>query len=135
MINAQLSEAVHGILLVVVGAWLALFVRYIVVEFSRRDRSFGQAWRGRAAAIATMLFLLGYCIQVLAAWRWRHYSLPVNDEASTLTWLAGVTISTWGCVCGIRYFAPNSWGNWPWIVAPLAGAVFGLGMAYAASGH
>lgn len=132
MLTPQLLEAINGTLLVIFLALVFFFSRYIVLEF-RRCRRIGLSWRdarrNRAAAISVLMIFTGDGLIRGAAWTWRHFNLAYDNRITNIAISIGVLICIVGGVCALRHFAPKEWGNWPWVMIPLIGLAFGIGMA------
>lgn len=128
-ITPQFLEAINGTLVVIFGGLAFFFARYIIIEFMNKELSWRQARRNRAAAIAMLMILVGEGLIRGNVWAWRHFELPVETPFVVLGVTAGVCFSIIGGICGLRHFAPTSWGRWPWIGIPTAGVIFGVLMA------
>lgn len=129
MLTPQFLEAINGTLLVIFLGLVFFFARYIVLEFMRKGISWRQARRNRAAAIAILMVLTGDSMIRASIWSWQHLRLAADNVMASLGVATGVVICIVGGVCALRHFAPDSWGNWPWVMIPLIGLTFGIGMA------
>jgi protein-S-isoprenylcysteine O-methyltransferase Ste14 len=129
MLTPQLLEAINGTLLVIFLGLDFFFARYILLEFLRPNISWRQARRNRTAAIAVLMVLIGETLIRGSVWGWRHFNAGEDNFIVNLGVSIGVVISIVGGVCALRHFAPDSWGNAPWILIPIIGLVFGIGMA------
>lgn len=127
MLTPQLLEAINGTLLVIFLALVGFFGRYIIMEFERVH--WRQARRNRAAAISMLMVFVGESLIRGGVWAWRHFDLNYDNRAINTVVSIGVLISIVGGVCALRHFAPRSWGHAPWILIPLIGLAFGVGMA------
>ena len=134
-ISPQVLEAINGTLLIIFVGLEFCFVRYIGIELHRQVKQFG--WRQgligtynvRSAAIAMFLLIGGDSVLRGHVWAWRHYGLASTHPLLNVGLLCGVAICILGGTCALRHFAPAAWGRWPWIAIPLAGLMFGIGMA------
>lgn len=129
MLTPQLLEAINGTLLVIFLGLVFFFSRYILLEFMKPYLTWRQARRNRAAAISMLILLTGEALIRGHVWAWRHYGLTENNVAINAGIAIGVVICIVGGVCALRHFAPDSWGHWPWVMIPLIGVIFGVGMA------
>lgn len=129
MLTPQILEAINGTLLVIFLGLIFFFVRYIALEFMRPNLTWAQARRNRAAAISMLMMFLGEALIRGHVWAWRHFELGESNRIINAGVAAGVVVCIVGGVCALRHFAPDSWGNAPWIMVPLIGLAFGIGMA------
>lgn len=129
MLTPRFLEAINGTLMVIFLGLVFFFSRYIILEFMRPGISWRQARRNRAAAISMLMVLTGESLIRASVWSWQHLHLATNNVSASVGVAIGVVICIVGGVCALRHFAPDSWGNAPWILIPLIGLAFGIGMA------
>jgi len=129
MLTPQFLEAINGTLLVIFLGLVFFFSRYVLLEFLRPGISWRQARRNRAAGIAMLMVLTGDSLIRAHIWAWQHFHLEADNVVASTGVAVGVAICIVGGICALRHFAPDSWGNAPWILIPLIGLAFGIGMA------
>lgn len=124
----QTFEMINGTLLVIFVALVFLFARYTWLEF-KNVWSWRVVRRNRAAAIAMAMVFAGECVIRGSVLVWQHFGLAQNNRPITISVAIGVSICIVGGICGLRHFAPKEWGAAPWVLVPIIGILFGIGMA------
>lgn len=128
MITAQLSEAIHGILAVMLAYAAFNAMRFVWWQWANQGHGCGFYTRETKAAVALTVTWSGLCILTTAIWWMLHMRNHGGDRdffSGPYLLIGGAALATWGSVCWAHTTRPDNDG-YTWIVMTVIGIVVGI---------
>lgn len=122
MLTSVFLEALNGLLFLLSATAVAVFGRYVAIEWYAAGCRFC-GWPSKArAAFGILIVFIGESIIRGWVWWWRN-QLNDGEDVAWMTGypvlLVGGAISAIGVLCVIRHFSPERWQNWAWLLSLL----------------